>query len=158
MLLTERNKLPTETLEFQKDMLDWCRVASDSIRKRHSRTRVGLVKHKRSDAKPVLKEEDFCYYTGVRFVDAEEEFVNPNHPRKRSLDHKIPLLYCYIQGWTMDEANHPDNLCWCLKCVNNVRGCSDLKSFQPIADYFRQKFIEEGIEVCQFNERGDIIE
>jgi hypothetical protein len=144
MNLVERNKIPFENLEFQIEMNEWIRLASDSIRKRHSRTRIGKVKHSRSDAKPVLKEEDYCYYTGIKFADAEQQYVNPNDPRKRSLDHKIPLAICYIKGMTMDEANHPDNLCWCLKVINNIRGTSDLESFQPIAEYYRRKFIEAG--------------
>lgn len=146
MDLVERNKIPFENPEFQIEMNEWIRLASDSIRKRHSRTRIGKVKHSRSDAKPVLKEEDYCYYTGIKFADVEKQFVNPNDPRKRSLDHKIPLAICYIKGMTMDEANHPDNLCWCLKVINNIRGTSDLESFKPIAEYYRQKFIEAGYD------------
>lgn len=146
MDLIQRNKIPFETPEFQITMNEWIRIASDSVRKRHSRTRVGKVKHSRCDAKPVLKEEDYCYYTGIKFADAEQQFVNPNDPRKRSLDHKIPLAICYINGMTMDEANHPDNLCWCLKVINNVRGTSDLESFKPVAEYYRKKFIEAGYD------------
>jgi hypothetical protein len=146
MDLVERNKIPFENPEFQIEMNEWIRLASDTIRKRHSRTRIGKVKHSRSDAKPVLKEEDYCYYTGIKFADVEKQFVNPNDPRKRSLDHKIPLAICYIKGMTMDEANHPDNLCWCLKVVNNIRGTSDLESFKPVIEYYRKKFIEAGYD------------
>lgn len=144
MNLTERNKIEYVQPKFQQELTEYIRVAGDSVRKRHSRTRTGKVKHSRSDAKPVLQEYDYCYHTGIRFVDAEVEFANPNDPRKRSLDHKIPLAVCFIMGMTMDEANHPDNLCWCLKCVNNVRASTDLKSFKKIADYYREQFIKEG--------------
>jgi hypothetical protein len=146
MNLTERNKIEFEVPPFHVEMNEWIRLASDNIRRRHSRTRVGKVKHSRIDAKPVLKEEDYCHYTGIKFADAEQQFVNPNDPRKRSLDHKIPLSICYINGMTMDEANHPDNLCWCLKVINSVRGASDPKSFKPIAEYYRKKFIEAGYD------------
>ena len=145
MNLTERNKIVYDNPAFIREMNEWIKSAGDSIRKRHSRTRLGKVKHSRSDAKPVLKEEDYCYHTGIRFVDAEVEFANPNDPRKRSLDHIIPLSVCYTMGMTMDEANHPDNLCWCLKCVNNVRGSTDIESFKPIANYYRQQFINAGV-------------
>lgn len=86
MNLIQRNAIQFETPKFQIEMNEWIRIASDQIRKRHSRTRVGKVKHSRCDAKPVLKEEDYCYYTGIRFADVEQQFVNPNDPRKRSLD------------------------------------------------------------------------
>jgi hypothetical protein len=144
MNLTERNKIDYETPKFITEMNEWIRIAGDQIRKRHSRTRRGVVKHSRCDAKPVLKEEDYCYHTGIRFIDAEVEFANPNDPRKRSLDHIIPLSICYTMGMTMDEANHPDNLCWCLKCVNNTRGSTDINSFKHIAEFYRKKFIEAG--------------
>lgn len=146
MDLVERNKIEFNIPTFQTEMNEWIRLASDNIRRRHSRTRIGKVKHSRCDAKPVLKEEDYCYYTGIKFADVEKQFVNPNDPRKRSLDHKIPLAICYIKGMTMDEANHPDNLCWCLKVINNIRGTSDLESFKPIAEYYRKKFIEAGYD------------
>ena len=69
MNLTERNKIEFEIPTFQTEMNEWIRLASDNIRKRHSRTRIGKVKHSRCDAKPVLKEEDYCYHTGIKFVD-----------------------------------------------------------------------------------------
>jgi len=144
MNLTERNKILYTTPDFIREMNEWIRIAGDQVRKRHSRTRRGTVKHSRSDAKPVLKETDYCFHTGIRFVDTEVEVANPNDPRKRSLDHIIPLSVCYTMGMTMDEANHPDNLCWCLKCVNNVRASTDLSSFKKIADYYREQFIKEG--------------
>lgn len=144
MNLIERNSIEYKQPKFQIELTEYIRVAGDQVRKRHSRTRIGKVKHLRKDAKPVLKEYDYCYHTGIRFVDAEVEFPNPNDPRKRSLDHKIPLAVCFIMGMTIDEANHPDNLCWCLKCVNNVRASTDLASFKKIADYYREQFIKEG--------------
>jgi len=146
MNLTELNKVNYVTPDFQKQLTEYIRLAGDNIRKRHSRTRVGKVKHSRKDAKPVLAEYDYCYHTGIKFIDAEIENPNPNDPRKRSLDHIKPLVICFIEGMTIDEANHPDNLCWCLKCVNNVRACTDIKSFKVVADFYRDQFIKEGVE------------
>ena len=146
MNLTERNKLPYEVPSFLKDMADYRHNASDNCRKRQSRTRVGKVKHSRKDAKPVLPEADYCAYTGIRFADASGGICNPNDPLKRSIDHMKPLVLCYAEGWTIDEANHPDNLCWVLKCINTVRGCSELTSFKPLADWYRSELIEQGHE------------
>lgn len=95
----------------------------------------------------MLPTEDYCYHTGVKFIDAEMEFPNPNHPRKRTLDHIIPLSVCFMRGMTPVEANHPDNLCWTLKCVNNVRGATSAENFKETAEWFREKFREEGVEV-----------
>jgi hypothetical protein len=145
MKITELNQVNYITPEFQKKLTEYIRVAGEQIRKRHSRTRTGRVKHSRKDAKPVLEEYDYCYHTGIRFIDAETPHPNPNDPRKRSLDHKKPLVVCFIEGLSMDEANHPDNLCWCLKCVNNVRSSTDIESFKVIAEYYREQFIKEGI-------------
>lgn len=144
MKLTERNEIEYYQPKFQQELTEYIKTAGSNIRKRHSRKRVGKTKGKRSDIKPTLEEYDYCYHTGIRFVDAEVEFPNPNDPRKRSLDHKIPLAVCFIMGMTIDEANNPDNLCWCLKCVNNIRASTDLKSFKKIADYYREQFIKEG--------------
>ena len=144
MDLQERNKIEYGSPNFLSEMNEWIRLASNNVRRRHSRTRVGTVIHSRSDAKPVLPETDYCYHTGIRFVDAEVEFPNPNDPRKKSLDHIIPLSVCYTMGMTMDEANHPDNLCWCLRCINTIRSSTEINSFKQIAAFYRQKFIEEG--------------
>jgi len=145
MNISERNNIVYENPSFISDMNEWIRLAGNEVRRRHSRTRVGTTKNKRCDARPVLKETDYCYHTGIRFADADG-IANPNDPRKRSLDHIIPLSICYTMGMTREEANHPDNLCWCLKCVNNVRGSTDIESFKPIANYYRQQFIDAGID------------
>jgi hypothetical protein len=144
MNLKERNKVPYSQPKFQEEMNQYVSGLSDRIRKRHSRKKRGIMKGKRKDCKPVLPVEDYCYHTGIRFVDVEVEHPNPNDPRKRTLDHKIPLSICFVNGMTEDEANHPDNLCWALRCVNNIRGATDLESFKPIAQYYREQFIKEG--------------
>ena len=144
MNLTERNRIPFTTDTFQTEMNEWIRLASNNVRRRHSRNMLGQIKYTRKDVRPVLPLEDYCYYTGIQFADVENEHTNPNDPRKRTLDHKIPLSICYMRGMSMDESNHPDNLVWCLRVINNIRGCSDTNSFLPVAQYYREKFIECG--------------
>ena len=145
MDLIERNRIPYDKLNITKDMLSYVSKAGASLRRKNSRKKNGL-KCKRKDAKPRLEIYDYCYYTGIRFVDAEQEYVNPNDPRKRTLDHKKPLALCFIDGWTIDEANHPDNLCYCLRVVNNVRSSTTLDSFIPIRNCYREKLIEGGYD------------
>lgn len=85
----------------------------------------------------------YCYYTGILFAD-EEYIPNPNDPRKRSIDHKIPIILCYLNGMSVKEASSVDNLIFVLKYVNSVKTNTLEDSFIPIAKKIRKVFINEG--------------
>lgn len=90
-----------------------------------------------------IKNTDYCYYTGILFSDVEGK-SNPNDPRKKSIDHKIPKIICYLNGISAEDASSIDNLIFVLKYVNSVKGNTDHESFLNIAKKIREVFINEG--------------
>jgi len=96
------------------------------------------------DKKKTLKSDGYCYYTGIRFVDEEQDKVNPNDPRKRTVDHIIPVVECYLSGISPEDAADEKNLVHCLRIVNSYKGNTDKKTFAPIADKIRKILINEG--------------
>jgi hypothetical protein len=90
-----------------------------------------------------IKNTDYCYYTGILFSDAEGE-SNPNDPRKKSVDHKIPKIICYLNGISAEDASSVDNLAFVLKYVNTIKGNTDHENFMKIAPKIREVFINEG--------------
>ncbi len=98
------------------------------------------------ETKKNIKHIDFptyCYYTGIQFAD-EEGLVNPNDPRKRSVDHKVPVIICYLNGISVEQAGSIDNLTFVLKYVNSVKSNTEHKSFLAVAHKIRKVFINEG--------------
>ncbi len=87
----------------------------------------------------------FCEYTGVKFAD-EEGPVNPNDPRKRTVDHVIPVITCYLNYVPADVAASVTNLKFCIRYANSVKGNSTLESFLPLALKIREVFEDEGYQ------------
>lgn len=87
----------------------------------------------------------YCDYTGIQFAD-EEGPVNPNDPRKRSIDHKIPIIHCYLEGVDVMLAANIKNIAFVLKYVNSVKGNTSYDSFLPLALKIRKVFINEGFK------------
>lgn len=143
MDLVEQNKIPYEQLHFNDEMRNYIKKGGALLRRRNSRKKTGMA-CVRKDAKARVEYTDYCYYTGIRFIDAEQEWCNPNDPRKLTLDHKTPLAICYIKGWDIDKANHPDNIVCCLRVINNIRQSTEIESFRPIAEWYRARLIEQG--------------
>jgi hypothetical protein len=84
-----------------------------------------------------------CFYTDILFADEEKE-PNPNDVRKRSIDHKIPKIICYLNGISAEEAGNIDNVIFVLKYVNSIKGNTLHDSFIPIAQKIRKVFLDEG--------------
>jgi len=87
----------------------------------------------------------YCYYTKILFAD-EEGPVNPNDPRKRSVDHKVPVLHCYLNNIDVEKASSIDNIIFVLRYVNAVKGQTLEESFLPIVEKIRKVFINEGFK------------
>lgn len=90
-----------------------------------------------------MEKINYCYYTGILFSDAVK-VSNPNDPRKKSIDHKVPKIICYLNNISVEEASKIDNLAFVLKYVNSVKGNTDHESFLKIAKKIREVFINEG--------------
>ena len=87
----------------------------------------------------------FCEYTGILFAD-EEGPTNPNDPRKRSIDHTVPIIVCYLNNISPEYTGSIENIKFVLKFVNSVKGNSLEESFLPIALKIRKALINEGFE------------
>jgi len=91
-----------------------------------------------------LEKPEYCEYTGIRFIDVIEEKVNPNDPRKRTVDHKTPIILAYLNNWSPEETAAISNLSFVLRYVNTIKSNTDLELFLPIARKLRKIFINEG--------------
>lgn len=89
----------------------------------------------------------YCQLTGIKFVDADGERVNPNDFLKRSLDHKKPVLLSFLDGDTPEQCSHPNNFVWILKQCNSVKGNTSFEDFKEnFAPKIRRLLINEGYE------------
>lgn len=93
-----------------------------------------------------IEKPRYCFYTGIRFADDELESVNPNDPRKRTVDHKVPVIICYLNGVDPKVAASVDNLIFVLRYVNSIKSNTLHESFLSIAPKIRKVFINEGFE------------
>lgn len=88
----------------------------------------------------------YCEYTGILFADEEVDKVNPNDARKRTVDHKMPVLICYLNGLDVGTTCNKDNLMFVLRCVNTTKSNTTYESFLPIAKTIRKVYIDEGFK------------
>lgn len=126
-----RNKIPYNTVDFLDTQYQLFRNKVERLTKKN------ISK---------LPIPDYCYYTGVKFVDSEITLVNPNDPRKRTVDHKIPIIVGYLKGQSIEELSSLDNICYCLRYVNTIKGNTSYQDFIEIAKYIREAFKKEGYE------------
>jgi hypothetical protein len=71
-----------------------------------------------------------CYYTGITFNDNVLPEVNPNDPFKRTVDHKISIVNCFLSGLPVEKAASEENLVFCLRVVNTIKGQLDEGDFR----------------------------
>jgi hypothetical protein len=126
----KQNKIPYKKISFLTDEYKDYRVQVEK------ETEKNIKKHFKIYPK-------YCFYTKILFAD-EEGSVNPNDPRKRSVDHRIPVLHCYLNGVSVENASHINNIVFVLRYVNSVKGQTLEDSFLPIVEKIRKVFINEG--------------
>jgi hypothetical protein len=123
----ERNKIPYTNVEFLDEGYKLYRKA---------------VEHQTNKTIHSMVKPDTCFYTGIRFADVDAEHVNPNDQRKRTIDHKIPVIIGYLQGRTVEEISSPENITFVLRYVNTIKGNTLHENFLPIAEYIKLAFIK----------------
>lgn len=128
--LKERNSIPYEKIGFDIEFSEY--------KKRVANYTKNLVTRKKAIELP-----ETCFYTGYRFRDCDQEKVNPNDPFKRTVDHKYPILLCFIDGWTVEEAGGPDNLIFVIRYVNSVKSNTTHEAFLPIAEKIKHMLDKE---------------
>lgn len=124
----KQNKIPYQKISYLDDQYKEYRAAVEKETRKNIK-KIDLPKH--------------CYYTGIQFAD-EEGPVNPNDPRKRSVDHKVPVIICYLNGIPVEQAGNIDNIVFVLKYVNSVKSNTEHESFLAISHKIRKVFINEG--------------
>jgi hypothetical protein len=60
------------------------------------------------------------------------------------VDHRIPVLHCYLNGISSKDASSINNVIFILKYVNSVKAQSLEDSFISIVEKIRKVFINEG--------------
>lgn len=83
-----------------------------------------------------------CFYTDVTFGDVLSEEINPNDPNKRTIDHKHPILLCYLDNWSVEEAGGEDNIVFVTRLCNSIKSNTSHDEFLVIANKLKQRFKE----------------
>jgi len=131
---SKQNKIPYEKISYLDDKYKKYRTAIEKLTRKNVK-----------ELKKINKLPKYCQYTGILFKDEDGE-SNPNDPRKRSIDHKIPIMVCYLNNVSIEEASSLNNIMFVLKYVNSVKGNTDHDSFLTIAEKIRKVFIDEGYQ------------
>jgi len=87
---------------------------------------------------------DYCFYTGIKFIDSYQDIVNPNDPLKKSIDHKISKMVGFLNNISADNISATNNLAYCLKYCNTLKNMMTEEMFTPFAKELREKFKNEG--------------
>lgn len=128
--LIERNKIPYDSPQLLDDLEEYTRKV-----RRHTKN----IFNRKNVATP----PEVCYYTGIKFNDVLLEEVNPNDPYKRTVDHKHPILQCYLDGWSVEDAGGEDNLIFVLRVVNSIKSNTPHESFLPIAEQLKERLMHK---------------
>jgi hypothetical protein len=104
------NKIPYVVPKFWSDLNDYRKDVERATRRfvRQCKIKNKLPTH--------------CEYTGIKFADAENKPTNPNDWFKRTVDHRVNVLHCYLNNWTVEQASDPSNLIFCLRYINSTKG------------------------------------
>lgn len=127
----KQNKIPYKKVSYLTDDYKEYRIKVDKLTKKN-------IKHHFKNNLP-----KYCMYTGIMFAD-EEGLTNPNDPRKRSVDHRIPIIHCFLNNVPIEEAANIDNITFVLKYVNSIKAQSTEESILPIMEKIKEAFINEG--------------
>lgn len=81
-----------------------------------------------------------CYYTDIPFKDNLQDFVNPNDPCKRSVDHRRPVAEMFLQGYSAEDVCKEDNIVFCLRAVNTYKANTPEEYFvKEIVPFLKEK-------------------
>ena len=127
--LIESNKIGYDKFDFDDELKHY----TNEVRKYTK----NLVTRKKLVAFPTE-----CFYTNIEFVDVSKQHVNPNDPLKRTVDHKHPIILCYFDGWTIEQAGGKDNIIFVLRYVNSLKSNTTHECFLPIANKVKEKLTD----------------
>ena len=126
--LIESNKIDYERFCFDDELKEYVKQVRNYTK--------NLVTRKKSVIIPTR-----CFYTNVEFSEVNKDRVNPNDPCKRTTDHKHPIILCYFDGWSVEEAGGEDNVIFVLRYINSLKSNTTHECFLPIAERVKEKFL-----------------
>lgn len=125
------NHIPYNKPAFLMDYQNFRSQVDRDLKKKKARGEINLLSQ--------------CEYTGIVFSDSQSDLVNPNDPMKRTIDHRIPVIECFIKGWTVEQTNADDNLVQCTRMINTLKNNTREEAFMELLpDIIRM--IHESIE------------
>jgi len=128
-----QNKIPYQKLKIIEDISAYKEMV-DKI------TKTVVRKLKRQNRLPT-----HCAYTRIEFADVSGE-SNPNDPRKRTVDHVVPITQCYLLGWPPEKAASLDNIEFVLRFVNSMKSNTNFNSFKEFIPIIKEALINEGYQ------------
>ena len=124
--LIESNKIQYDRFDFDDELREYTKQVRNYTK--------NLVTRKKAVALPTE-----CFYTGIEFAEVNKEQTNPNDPLKRTVDHKHPIILCYFDGWTVEQAGGEDNIVFVLRYINSLKSNTSHECFLPIANKVKEK-------------------
>jgi len=128
--LIESNNIEYDKFSFDENLKKYMKDVRN-----HSKN---LVTRKKTITPPKT-----CFYTGLEFAEEFKNAVNPNDPLKRTVDHKHPIILCYLEGWSVEDAGGEDNLVFVLRYINSVKSNTTHECFLPIANILKERLRNE---------------
>lgn len=132
--LIRSNKIEYDNLSFEDDLREYTHKVRNYSK--------NLVTRRKS-----IPLADRCYYTGIEFADLYKGEINPNDPYKRTVDHKHPIILCYFDGWSVEQAGGEKNIVFVLRYINSVKSNTTHESFLPIVAGLKERLKSEKIKV-----------
>jgi hypothetical protein len=117
------NNIPYDKLDFEPQLREY-KSTVNKLTKRNFRRMKDIPTH--------------CFYSGIEFADLKGT-PNPNDPFKRTIDHKKPIILCYFDGMSVEEAADEANLIFIIRYLNSLKSNTTHEAFLPIAEKFNQK-------------------
>lgn len=128
-----QNKIPYQKLKLVEDLA----VYKEQVEK--------LTKRAVQKLKQLNQIPTHCAYTGVEFADVRGQ-ANPNDPRKRTVDHVVPVMQCYLLEWPPEKAASLDNIEFVLRVVNSIKGNTSFENFKEFVPIIKKALLNEGYQ------------
>jgi hypothetical protein len=123
----EQNQIPYDKLDFEPDLKNYKESVYKLTRRWYKKKDTNIPTH--------------CFYSGIEFSDTKGA-PNPNDPFKRTIDHKKPVILCYFEGMSVEEAADESNLIFIIRYLNSLKSNTSHEAFLPIVEKFNQKINE----------------
>lgn len=125
-----QNKIPYTPSKMSKEFAEYRHQVENA-------TRINIKRLKKEGKIPTR-----CAYTDIEFADNFRQ-PNPNDPRKRTTDHMIPIMHCFLLRWLPEKAAAIDNIRFVTRMVNTLKGNTEFSSFKKYIPMIKERIINE---------------